>query len=182
VAAAARVDAGSDGGAIVPGAPIQFEVGRPYGVRFSSKVIIKDLTGDGRPDLVGLNHWDNFIEVKPGNGSGSFAAPAITSTHNHSQQETFLLADYDRDGDLDVALPHGTTLDWFTNDGTGRFAAGPSSSISTFDQLDITDVTGDGVPDLIAANQGALAVYKGIAAGGFATTATNSPCLTARGA
>jgi hypothetical protein len=79
-----------------------------------------------------------------------------------------------------VALPKGTQLDWFINDGKGHFSAGPSTALArAFDEVVVIDVTGDGRLDVVASSYGTLSVYAGLAGGGFSTTGRDSPCLTA---
>ena len=81
---------------------------------------------------------------------------------------TLELADLNGDGRLDLLLGTGGALEVRLNDGQGRFR-GPTSFAPIVPQsFAVADVTGDGRPDVVAAEDlGALRVLVGDGDGGF---------------
>ncbi len=110
-----------------------------------------DLNGDGSPDLVTGNFYDDHITILLNDGAGSFGVRHSSFSGNGSD---LLLEDLDGDGDLDAAFPvsgtytHDGDLRVAMNLGDGSFAPtvtyedGGSTSIAS------GDFDGDGDPDL----------------------------------
>lgn len=82
-------------------------------------VMVKDVTGDGKPDLVyttfellSRTSANVYLEVQPGNGDGTFALPAGTQTQHFNIAASGILPTYggiavgdiDGDGNQDVAV------------------------------------------------------------------------------
>jgi hypothetical protein len=131
-----------------------------------------DVTGDGRSDVVasyGGNRPSSFIAVFAQTGTGSLAAPV--SYPSYDIPEPVDAADVDLDGRSDVVTLHGG---WNnagiylqqTNGalGTESLTAIPYASHYNPHGLAVGDVTGDGSPDIVAAdyNHG-LVVLRGTA-------------------
>ena len=74
-----------------------------------SGVAVADLSGDGIPDLIVIDHYDSTVNIFQGNGNGTFAP-------NVSQS----------------------------------FASGGNHPVA----LELVDVNGDGLPDLVVDNYG----------------------------
>ncbi len=97
-------------------------------------VPVADLNGDGRPDFVALvaqqyEHVVAFLNRGPGRGFRQETIfRAITPVWGSSGIQ---LVDLDKDGDLDVLMTNGDTLDDFTIRPVPRRAAGSRTAAST---------------------------------------------------
>ena len=114
-------------------------------------VAVADLNHDGRPDIATANCCpDASVSVLLGAANGSFG-PAIRYPMGHEYEDyvdTVLVADYDRDGHLDIATPGRPSVRRGRGDGTfehrGRAFGG-----SAYTQAGaVADFNGDGWPDL----------------------------------
>jgi hypothetical protein len=140
----------------------------------TAPLVIGDLNGDGKPDLVILNqgggsNGDGLIGVLIGNGDGTFK-PVATYDSGGFYSNSIAMADLNGDGKLDVVVtdcaPAGSTSCSGTVDeavgvllGKGDGTFGP---VNTYDTggagsifptpVMIADVNGDGKPDLLVGN------------------------------
>jgi hypothetical protein len=123
-------------------------------------VTVADLNSDKRPDLVVANRSSNPANPRPSfvclnDGTGGF--PSCTALATHSAT-IIVAADLDGDRFVDLFVPHrdgGQNL-IFWNDGTGRFAAAPSTvgpEHSSIRAAAAADINGDGIPDLIIGDE-----------------------------
>lgn len=145
-----------------------------------------DLNKDGRLDMVAINPDDNRFSVLLGTGAGNFGAPTAFATNQGPQD--FRFGDWNRDGNLDLAITNfgdlntnGTlnTVQLFQGNGLGGFAAPTQITAGTgaFD-LDVGDFTGDSIVDLVVSNfgQANFSFFRGNGDGTFAAAAnTNLP-------
>lgn len=141
------------------------------GSELTASVSLGDVNGDGALDIVVANgrHWpgQNRVYLNDGRAAFTLARPL---GEEEAGSYAAPLADFDGDGDLDVAVGNDRTRNLvFLNDGTGRFEAGatfgaPSSTRS----LTLADLDGDGHTDILVVNRGRQNfVFAGNGSGGF---------------
>ncbi len=152
------------------------------------KVVVGDLDGDGKPDLVEINYYDGAVAVYRNlstNGSltaDSFESPVVLSIPGAANSLFGLaLADLDGDGRMDIV-----TGDWDRNQisifqnlsspgslTAGSFAARVGIPVAgTPGMLAVVDLDGDGKPEIITANHGdsSVAVLRNTGLGGIIDT------------
>lgn len=109
-------------------------------------LIAADVNGDRRRDLVEVG---NPSRVWIGNGGGAFAerSGGFSGVAGSGGAGA---ADLDGDGDLDLVLVRSGASGGavYSNDGTGRFAAGQALS-TVAHAVAVGDFTGDGLPDAL---------------------------------
>ncbi len=143
----------------------------------SSYVTVSDVNGDGNPDLVvaGTNYYGSTnLLVFLGKGDGTFANPLFGPADSYSSQAA--VADFNGDGKPDIAIAtnsYGNVgIAFMPGNGDGTFGtqvySSPGSQLSGL--VVVSDVNGDGRPDLVATppNTGAI-VAPGNGDGTFGT-------------
>jgi hypothetical protein len=137
-----------------------------------SDIAAGDLNGDGRLDLASTNPSADTITVH-------FQDPLVTGFFSTTTQvatgdgpRAVRIADFDRDGKLDliVALATAGAVQVLRNDGAGGFAAtatGATGAAPT--ALEVGDVDGDGRLDAVTTNEGdgSVTVLRQNDTGGF---------------
>jgi hypothetical protein len=126
----------------------------------ANAVVVADVNGDGKLDLVAANQCspttcsnDGVAGVLLGNGDGTFAA---AQTYNAGGAPSSLaVADVNGDGKPDLFVVYGSSLvGVLLGNGDGTFQ--PVHTYGTGGQfgnaIAVADVNGDGKPDLIVAN------------------------------
>jgi hypothetical protein len=127
----------------------------------ANTVVVADLNGDGKPDLVMATGCSGFgcnggIGVLFGNGDGTFQAARTLGT-GFSTMHAVAVADVNGDGKLDIlatnsgqCYPNIDCVVVLLGNGDGTFQA-PMSYPSAFDTIAIAvaDVNGDGKPDVL---------------------------------
>ncbi|MFI5289655.1 MAG: FG-GAP repeat domain-containing protein, partial [Polyangia bacterium] len=127
---------------------------------FGPGAAIGDVDGDGRPDLY-LSGSGLYLNRPDPAGFRLQAAPGAMPPVD-IQPIGVAFSDFDRDGDLDLALVGQGGVRLFQNDGTGRFTdvtatagiAGPPADLSV--SVAWGDLDGDGYPDLAVGNYGVV--------------------------
>jgi hypothetical protein len=141
------------------------------GGSFSSSLAVADVNGDGKPDLVVVNECpslsscaEGVLGVLLGNGDGTFQ-PAMTYGSGGDEPLSVAVADVNGDHKLDLVVANQCTslgcspdprglVGILLGNGDGTFqpaviyASGGDGAAS----IAVTDVNGDGKPDLLVAN------------------------------
>jgi hypothetical protein len=133
-----------------------------------------DVNGDGNVDLItqvsGGTNLEGAIAVALGDGTGHFGTASIFSARRPSNPTKVAIADFNQDGNADLAVPGGFGFSILLGNGAGGFA--PRTHITTANSSSIAtgDVNGDGRADLAMVSEepnGKLSVVLGDGAGGF---------------
>jgi hypothetical protein len=156
------------------------------GGRVPESVVVADVNGDGKPDLVAADACGSttcasgVVGVLLGNGDGTFQA-AVSYGSGGIEAVSVAVADVNGDGRLDIVVANESNnmLGVLLGNGDGTFqpavAYGSGSQSFTY-FLVIADVNGDGKPDLVVAdectdhptcNSGAVGVLVGNGDGTF---------------
>jgi hypothetical protein len=152
-------------------------VDRSSGLLAPGAVLLADMNGDGIKDLIVANSGSNSVLVYPGLGNGQFG-PALNGGHGFfagTNPTGLSVADVNGDGKLDllvantgsndvsVLLGQGTGTNWTLAPGPRiKTAGGPVATA-------VTDLNGDGRPDLVVTNGQAnnVQIFTGVGGGFF---------------
>ncbi|HEX4765704.1 MAG TPA: VCBS repeat-containing protein [Lichenihabitans sp.] len=121
-------------------------------------VVIGDLNGDGKTDLVVANAGTHTVGVYLGNGSGGFTAePAVPLVSSaYSVPVSVTVGDVNGDGIPDIVAtdPFGSEVSVAIGNGDGTFETPFTVASGAYSQsVALVDVNGDGRPDLVTANR-----------------------------
>ena len=134
-------------------------------------ITLADFNEDGKADAaVGT---DTGLAVLLGTASGSFGPPALIA----GQQKFVTSADLDHDGHMDLIATNsyrwgdwGSQVSIFKGHGDGTFTALPTVYAGYKPIIvAVRDLTGDGIPDLVVANDGEATMtgWRGVGDGTF---------------
>jgi hypothetical protein len=127
-------------------------------------LVAADINGDGKPDLIASG---GSTAIFFGNGDGTFTAgPSLAIGGNQ-----VATADFNLDGNLDLAINTGSAIDVLVGNGKGGFS-NPVVLSGAPDCLAVGDFNGDGKPDVVGCgfnpgNDPAVAVFLGSGNGTF---------------
>jgi hypothetical protein len=153
-----------------------FQVGAAPG-----SVVLADLNGDGRLDMAVASERDDTVSVLTGDGRGGFAAADGSPFAAGHSPNDIAVADFNRDGHLDLALANHETqyLTILLGDGRGQFTPAPTSHVAVVVRphphgIAAGDFNGDGFPDLVTDSwaEDRLEILFGDGKGGFRTPGT----------
>jgi hypothetical protein len=148
--------------------PVANNVGQPSFGSVLGQIVLADMNGDGKPDLVTLgtsSSGSSELAISLGNGDGTFKTPTITTfTGGSSLGYGLAAADFNGDGKIDVAVtgfnpPFDTGIFLGNGDGTVQTfttaggAVEPAQAIDLFvygPSLAVKMNGGSGLSDLIA--------------------------------
>jgi hypothetical protein len=124
-------------------------------------LVTGDFNGDGKEDLVTTNSVTNNISVLLGKGDGTFS-PArtypIAGAHSIGIIPFALASgDFNHDGKPDLVSGGALSVTILLGNGSGGFSAEASYFVG-FDIacVNVADVNGDGIPDIVASGTGTL--------------------------
>lgn len=143
-----------------------------------------DVNGDGKADfttLLSTETGTTDIVVRRGDGSGGFLPPQFTPTTNLGNPWSFFVMTIDGDAYPDAVvvadIAGARSATSFLGNGDGTFRSGSTTPISPYGIAQLTDVTGDGTPDLLAGSE----LYEGNGDGSFDVGRTTSATFTVVG-
>ena len=136
----------------------------------NSGTVLADLNGDGKLDIINLPTTTTG-SVHLGNGDGTFNAKQdfTSGTVSAGSFVDAVVADFNGDGVLDLALPEGgsSSVSLFVGNGDGTFKARTSfSAASNVRGMEVGDFNNDGKLDLLAAGPNSF-LYLGNGDGTF---------------
>jgi len=147
---------------------------------YPPSIAVADINGDGFADVLVPNWPNSQVAILDGNADGTLSAPQYISVLG-----TYAIAvgDVNGDGNPDlISVSDGatTTVSVLLGDGHGNFQ--PVSSQQTVNGafpsvVGLTDMDGDGKPDLVLYVQSALVWLKNTGNGNFAAPVTLAPVV-----
>jgi hypothetical protein len=140
-----------------------FQTALTYGVgNQPMSVVVADVNGDGKPDLVVTNYSDGEVSVLLGNGDGTFQTLVSYSSGGSNTAYSVAVGDLNRDGKPDLVVTNlcvsspcaagGVGVLLGNGDGSFQAAISYGSGGNKPEGVAIGDVNGDGKPDLLIAN------------------------------
>ena len=139
--------------------------------RFPSEALIRDVNGDGKPDLIVAcsesgETAGGEIAVLFGNGNGTFNPPIVSLAGTDASIVT--VGNYNSNGHLDVALLSDFTVIIAPGDGKGHFEQPANYSAGRNpDGVVAGDFTGNGILDIAVTNGDGFNLLPGTGKGQF---------------
>ncbi len=160
-------------------------------------VLIADLNGDGKPDLVITNFPSSHVVVMWGNGDGTFQPTLTYYSVGGFNVVSVALADVNGDGKPDLLVATQCIYSGACPPSGGQVSVLPGNGDGTFKQsgilhyhlgslsansMTVADLNGDGKPDIVVAgclvyncSQGGVGILLGTARVYTTTTLSSSP-------
>jgi hypothetical protein len=153
-----------------------FQVGTSNPKCIGGTTVVRDWNGDGFPDLVNLKPT---LSVCLNQGNGTFsdamdcvvaaASLAVQSFSIESLVQAMVIADFNRDGHQDLAIPSDRSVDVLLGMGGCQFQPMTEYPLTGVVKALVSgDVNGDGLLDLVAAtDDGTISLLLGGPGGAF---------------
>jgi|GEM_PF-3034746 len=117
-----------------------------------------DVNEDGRIDLVVTQGNPNQVTVLRGNGDGTLSTGNVIALQDPGQ--SVAVADFDRDGHLDLVIADRLTTAVYGGNGSGTFVRGSNLTAGVPPLvIGLADMNRDGLPDIIIGGQSGLSVF-----------------------
>jgi hypothetical protein len=120
----------------------------------SQSVALGDFNGDGHLGIAATEvtpSGESQVNVLLGNGDGTFRPPVAYATHGgNSAEQSVVAADFSGDGIIDLAVKSLFGVDVLRGNGDGTFQPAVFYPSNVGRGLQVADINGDGIPDLIA--------------------------------
>lgn len=123
-----------------------------------------DMNGDGLPDII-VSDMENGLGIFTNNGDSTYSSPTVLDLND--SVDDLLLADFDNDGDLDIAAPgysqvsDSTIIRVIRNNGDGIYTTNEEYITSdNIYALRSGDLDNDGDVDFVVYDSGGIRVYK----------------------
>jgi hypothetical protein len=132
-----------------------------------------DFNHDGKLDIA-MTDYDaitHTLLILLGNGDGTFQ-PAV-EYQTPQGPATPAVADFDQDGNLDVAVPSAAGFSVYLGHGDGTFASPVTTTIvNGTSSLNAGDLNGDGKPDVVSGGANGIRLWLGKGDGTFGSPLT----------
>jgi len=124
-------------------------------------LIMADINGDGKKDLISANYNSANVSILLGNGNGTFQS--ATSASTGTRPVSVAAADLDGDGKIDLAVANSynnivspiNSISLLAGNGDGTFKTAVNFTTGTRPYcVTIADINGDSKPDIATANEG----------------------------
>ena len=155
---------------------------------FAQSATIADVNNDGESDILVANFGSDNVSVLLSDGAGGFTPTEVSPHQTGEGPGSIVTADFNGDGNLDLATANSGSNDIsiLLGDGAGAFLESDFSPVMAGNRPDSvisTDVDGDGASDLVVANGSSddVSVLLGDGSGAFAE-AGGSPIAIGGGA
>jgi hypothetical protein len=153
-----------------------FQTQQTYSVgSYPASVAVADLNGDGKPELVVANERSNSVSVLLGSGDGSFQPQYTFSVGSYPYSVG--VADLNGDGVPDIVVANrgssfhpDDSVSVLLGNGDGSFQSQRTYTVGPEpDSVAVADLNGDGIPDIVVADEydDAVSVLLGNGDGSF---------------
>ena len=118
-------------------------------------IVAADFNKDSKLDLATADYSSSEVTILLGNGDGTFQAPEQISLGGPDGAAYLVAADFNKDGDLDLAVTNASSnsVSILQGDGKGGFTDVQDVSVGNFGTVKAIatgEFNGDGYPDLVA--------------------------------